>query len=81
MSDILTGTPPELTYLHPLVGQAWRVVWAVTSGALVVILGWIGLTLIVQEHVGGGRAGWREMVPRLVLGLVGAASSCGGVPL
>ena len=75
MSDILTGTPPELTYLHPLVGQAWRVVWAVTSGALVVILGWIGLTLIVQEHVGGGRAGWREMVPRLVLGLVGAASS------
>ena len=49
--------------------------WAVTSGALVVILGWIGLTLIVQEHIGGGRAGWREMVPRLVLGLVGAASS------
>ena len=75
MSDILTGTPPELTYLHPLVGQAWQVVWAVTSGALVVILGWIGLTLIVQEHIGGGRAGWREMVPRLVLGLVGAASS------
>ena len=75
MSDILTGTPPELTYLHPLVGQAWQVVWAVTSGALVVIIGWIGLTLIVQEHVGGGRAGWREMVPRLVLGLVGAASS------
>ena len=75
MSDILTGTPPELTYLHPLVRQAWMVVWAVTSGALVVIIGWIGLTLIVQEHVGGGRAGWREMVPRLVLGLVGAASS------
>ena len=50
-------------------------VWAVTSGALVVIIGWIGLTLIVQEHLGGGRAGWREMVPRLVLGLVGAASS------
>ncbi len=75
MSDILTGTPPELTYLHPLVIQAWRVVWAVTSGALVVIIGWIGLTLIVQEHLGGGRAGWREMVPRLVLGLVGAASS------
>ena len=75
MSDILTGTPPELTYLHPLVRQAWMVVWAVTSGALVVILGWIGLTLIMQEHLGGGRAGWQEMVPRVVLGLVGAASS------
>ena len=75
MSDILTGTPPELTYLHPLVRQAWMVVWAVTSGALVVIIGWIGLTLIVQEHIGGGRAGWQEMGPRLILGLVGAASS------
>ena len=47
MSDILTGTPPDLTYLHPLVRQAWMVVWAVASGALVVILGWMGLSLIM----------------------------------
>ena len=41
MSDILTGTPPDLTYAHDLVRQAWMVVWAITSGALVVILaGW-----------------------------------------
>ena len=39
MSDILTGTPPDLTYGHEMVRQAWTVVWAVTSGALVVILG------------------------------------------
>ena len=51
------------------------VVWAVTSGALVVILGWMGLTFIVGEHLGRQQAGWREMVPRLVLGLVAAASS------
>ena len=75
MSDILTGTPPDLTYLHPLVRQAWTVVWAVASGALVVILGWMGLSLIMSEHLGRQQAGWREMVPRLVLGLVGAASS------
>jgi len=76
MSDILTGTPPDLTYAHDLVRQAWMVVWAVTSGALVVILGWMGLTLIMAEHLGGSRqAGWREMVPRLLLGLVAAASS------
>ena len=43
MSDILTGTPPDLTYAHELVRQAWMVVWAITSGALVVILGWMGL--------------------------------------
>ena len=75
MTDIITGTPPGLTYMHPMVREAWAAVWAVTSGSLVVILGWMGLTLIVQEHLGRSQAGWREMVPRLVLGLVGAATS------
>ena len=75
MSDILTGTPPELTYSHELVRQAWSVVWVITTGALVVILGWMGLTFIMSEHVGIRQAGWREMVPRLLLGLVAAASS------
>ena len=75
MSDIITGTPPNLTYAHDLVQQAWMVVWAVTSAALVVILGWMGLSLIISEHLGRSQTGWREMVPRLVLGLVAAASS------
>ena len=75
MSDILTGTPPDLTYANDLVRQAWIVVWAITSGALVVILGWMGLSFIMAEHLGTRQAGWREMVPRLVLGLVAAASS------
>ncbi|MDE2823891.1 MAG: type IV secretion system protein, partial [Chloroflexota bacterium] len=75
MSDILTGTPPELTYDNPLVREAWKVVWAVASGALVVIVGWMGLSLIVGEQVGGRSAGWRETFPRLVLGLVAAATS------
>ena len=75
MADIITGTPSHLTYAHPLVQQAWMVVWAVTSAALVVILGWMGLSLIMSEHLGSRNAGWREMVPRLVLGLVAAASS------
>ena len=75
MSDILTGTPPDLTYANEMVRHAWLVVWAITSGALVVILGWMGLSLIVAEHLGTRQAGWREMVPRLVLGLVAAASS------
>ena len=75
MGDILTGTPPELTYGHPAVREAWMVVWGVTSGALIVILGWMGLSLIMQHHLGQASAGWREMVPRLVLGLVAAATS------
>ncbi len=75
MPDILTGTPPELTYLHPVVRDAWMAVWAVASGMLVIILGWMGLCFIVQEHLGHHQSGWREMVPRLVLGLTAAASS------
>ena len=75
MSDILTGTPPDLTYANDMVRHAWMVVWAITSGALVVILGWMGLSFIMAEHLGRQQAGWREMVPRLVLGLVAAASS------
>ena len=75
MADIITGTPPDLTYGHWLVQQAWMVVWAITSAALVVILGWMGLSFIISEHLGRSHAGWREMVPRLVLGLVAAASS------
>ena len=75
MGDILTGTPPGLTYAHPFVQQAWWAVWAVTTAALTVILGWMGLSFIVQEHLGRHQSGWREMVPRLVLGLTAAASS------
>ena len=73
MGDILTGTPPELTFLHPLVREAWSVMWTVASGALVVILAWLGITLIVSEHLGMSSTGWREMVPRVVLGLAVAA--------
>ena len=75
MGDIFTGTPAELTYAHDVVRAAWVVVWAVASGALMVILGWMGLSFIVQEHLGRHQSGWREMVPRLVLGLAAAASS------
>ena len=75
MGDIITGTPASLTYDHELVRQVWTIVWAITSGALVVIVGWIGLNFIIAEHLGRPQAGWREMVPRLALGLVAAATS------
>ncbi len=75
MSDIFTGTPPGLTYDHEIVRQAWTAVWIITSGALVVIIGWMGLSLIIGDHLGRAQAGWRELVPRLGLGLVAAAAS------
>ena len=65
MGDILTGTPEHLTYGHDLVKQAWMVVWAVTSAALVVIVGcarlwsrtWGGFCWEPFEVRGMGRAG------------------------
>ena len=75
MNDIFTGTPPSLTYEHELIRQAWMVVWQVTMGALALVLGWMGLTLIVQEHLGRPSVGWREMFPRLALGAAAASSS------
>ena len=75
MPDIISGTPAEMTYLHPIVREAWMVVWAITSAMLVAILGWMGLSFTIQEHLGQAQAGWREMVPRLLLGLVAAATS------
>ena len=35
----------------------------------------MGLSLVMQHHLGQTQTGWREMVPRLVLGLVAAATS------
>ena len=75
MNDIFTGTPAGLTYDHEIVRQAWVAVWVVASGALAVIVGWMGLTLIVGDHAGRAQAGWRELAPRLALGLVAAAAS------
>lgn len=75
MSDILTGTPSSLTYEHELVRQAWTAAWMVATGVLGIALGWMGLTLIVQEHLGRPSAGWKEMIPRLCLGLAAASSS------
>ncbi len=75
MEDVFTGTPASLTYDHAVVIEAWRAVWFVTTAALVCILGWMGLTLIVGHHLGREQAGWKELVPRLVLGLLAAATS------
>ena len=75
MSDIITGTPADLTYGHWLVQDAWLAVWVVTSAALAFVIGWIGLSLITQEPLGARQAGWRELIPRILLGVVAAAAS------
>ena len=74
MSDILTGTPPSLTYLHSAVQDAWAVVWVIVASGLGVLLAWAGISIIFREHL-GSQSGWRELVPRLMLGVVAASTS------
>ena len=80
MSDILTGTPPDLTYANELVRQAWMVVWAITSGALVVILGWMGLSLIMSEHLGRQQADGGRWSPASCSAWWPPHRPCGGAP-
>ena len=74
MSDILTGTPPSLTYLHSAVQDAWAVVWVIVASGLGVLLAWAGISIIFREHL-GSQSGWRELAPRLMLGVVAASTS------
>ena len=81
MSDIITGTPADLTYGHWLVQEAWLAVWIITSAALALLIGWIGLSLILQEPLGSRQAGWRELIPRLILVWSPPPLRSGGAPL
>ena len=73
MSDIITGTPADLTYGHLLVQEAWLAVWVVTSAALAFIIGWIGLSLITQEPLGAQAGGLARTDPA-----ARAGRGCGG---
>ena len=42
MPEIISGTPAEMTYLHPIVREAWMVVWAITSAMLAALPELIG---------------------------------------
>ena len=78
-SGVVTGTPAHLTYERDWVVAGWTTMLNLVYAILVIIVAWMGLTIIVQQHIGGGGGGGagaiREMVPRLALGLIAAATS------
>ena len=74
MDSIITGTPPDMTYLHSAVHDAWMVVWVIVAAGLGVLLAWGGITIIFREHL-GTQFGWRELVPRLMIAVVAASTS------
>ena len=75
-SGMLVGTPSHLTYEREITARGWRVAMNVVYAVLIpLIIGWMGLTIIVKPLVGGQDVEWHEMIPRLILGLIAAASS------
>src|SRR5690606_13176313 len=50
-------------------------VWVVVASGLGVLLAWAGVTIIFREHLGSPQAGWRELVPRLLIAVVAASTS------
>ena len=75
-TGIVTGTPARLTYERGWVVAGWTAMLNLVYAILVIIVAWTGLAIIAQQHIGGGQAlSIREMVPRIVLGLIAAATS------
>ena len=75
-AGLLIGTPAHLTYEREITARGWRVAMNIVYAVLLpIIIGWMGMTLIVKPLVGGQDVEWHEMIPRLILGLVAAASS------
>ena len=75
-TGIVTGTPARLTYERGWVVAGWTAMLNLVYAILVIIVAWTGLSIIATQHIGGGQAlSIREMVPRIVLGLIAAATS------
>ena len=75
-TGIVTGTPARLTYERGWVVAGWTAMLNLVYAILVIIVAWTGLSIIATQHIGGGQAlSVREMVPRIVLGLIASATS------
>ena len=74
-SGLMVGTPAHLTYEREITARGWRVSMNLVYAVLIpLIVGWMGMTIIVKPMV-GGEGEWSELIPRMFLGLIAAASS------
>ena len=75
ISNVFTGTPRHFSTGHPVVRDGWTAIWAVTAILLAIIGAWIGVTAMVNHHLGQPSVGWQQMVPRLFLAGIASVSS------
>ena len=73
---LMTGTPAQLTYERVITVLGWRTSMKLVYALMIIFVAWLGLTMIAQRFLtGSDQAGWREMVPRLIVGFVAASVS------
>jgi TrbL/VirB6 plasmid conjugal transfer protein len=65
--NLISQTPPGLSYDSDAVRRLWLSVCAVANGGLAVVTVWSGFNLMVHPHIRAPYHGALELVPRVVL--------------
>lgn len=74
--DLFTATPGHLTWDNPVVRQLWTLMWVLSGLVLLALLLWQGVKMSYDMWVDPQPSvGLRELVPRMLLAVVLAASS------
>ena len=74
--DLFTATPAHLTWNNPVVKQLWTLMWVLSGLVLLALLLWQGVRMTYDMWLDPQPSvGLRELVPRLLLAVVLAASS------
>jgi hypothetical protein len=68
--NVITQTPPGLSYNSDVVRRLWGTLRIVGNAALAVVTVWGGLNIIVHPHIRAPYHGALELVPRVLLGAV-----------
>ncbi len=75
LANVLTRTPPELSYDSPTVRRYWETLRGIANGALALVTLVGGLNLIVRRQLGLLSHEAAELLPRLVVGALLANTS------
>ena len=73
--NIISQTPPALSYDNDVVRRLWGSLRLVGNAALAVVTVWGGLNIIVHPHIRVPYHGALELVPRVLLGAILVNSS------
>lgn len=66
--NIITQTPPLLSYDSEVVRRLWGTLRIIGNAALAVVTAWGGINIIVHPHIRAPYHGALELVPRVLLG-------------